>query len=59
MSLKTNIVSGLAAVIYAWSAMLGAQDFSAAQVTTVAVADGFIKPDRWVALVYDVIVANQ
>jgi phosphoribosyl-ATP pyrophosphohydrolase len=39
MSLKTNIVSGLAALIYAWSVMLGAQGFSAAQVYDVVVAN--------------------
>jgi hypothetical protein len=43
---KTRMISGLSAIICTWSAMLGAQNFSAVQITTVA-------------LVYDVVVANQ
>ena len=46
MSLTTTIGSGLAALICACSAMLGAQDFAAEQVTAFA-------------LDYDVVVANQ
>jgi len=40
MSVKTNFISVLAALLCAWPVLTGAQDFSAVQIETVPVADG-------------------